>query len=116
LLEILRFEVQRVEGRLGIYDAPGLKIRLATDEIDVLPVGRYAIGPLPAQAMKALLELTGTDGPAAGRVDITNGERRYLLLRDVSTGHDRWFAVDKHSRAALLDQARLEAILQDLWT
>src|SRR5947209_19782173 len=49
LLELVPYEVERVEGRLGVYDAPALKIRSGTDSIDVLPVGRYAIGPLPVK-------------------------------------------------------------------
>jgi hypothetical protein len=116
LLETVPYDVERVEGRLGIYDAPALKIRLGTDEVDVVPVGRYAVGPLPAQSMRSLLGVEVTDGPAAGRVDITNGERKYLLIRDVSTGQDRWYAPDEQSKAALLDQAHLETILQDLWS
>lgn len=115
-LEIVPYEVERVEGRLGIYDAPALKIRLGTDEVDVVPVGRYAIGPLPAQTLNSALGIEGTDGPAAGRVDITNGERKYLLLRDGSTGQDRWYAFDDKSKAVLLDQAHLETILEDLWS
>jgi hypothetical protein len=116
LLETLRYDVERVEERMGVYDAPALKIRLGTDEVDVVPVGRYAIGPLPAQAIKSLQGVQGTDGPAAGRVDITNGDRKYLLLRDLSSGQPRWYAVDEHSRAVLLDRAHLETILQDLWS
>jgi hypothetical protein len=116
LLETVTYEVQRAEGPLGIYDAPAIKIRLGTDEVDIVPVGRYAIGPLPARTMKTLLGIEGTDGPPAGRVDITNGERKYILLRDVSTDHDRWYAVDAQSKATLLDQTHLESILQDLWS
>jgi hypothetical protein len=73
LLEIIPHKVQRSEERMGLYDAPALKIRLATDEIDIVPVGRYAIGPLPAQAIKSLIGVKGTDGPTAGRVDVTAG-------------------------------------------
>src|SRR3954452_10351334 len=116
LLDTTRYEVERVEERMGVYDAPALKIRLGTDEVDVVPVGRYAIGPLSAQAIKSLLSVEGADGPVAGRVDITNGERKYVLFRDLSSGQQRWYAVDDRSKAVLLDRAPLEAILQDLWS
>jgi hypothetical protein len=116
LLETMRYDVERVEDRLGIYDAPALKIRLGADEVDVVPVGRYAIGPLPAQAIKSLPGVEATDGAAAGRVDITNGERKYLLLRDISSGEDRWHAVNERSQMVLFDRAYLETILQDLWS
>lgn len=46
LLEIVPYEVERAEKRLGIYDAPALKIRLGTNSVDILPMGRYAVGPL----------------------------------------------------------------------
>lgn len=55
-------------------------------------------------------------GPAAGRVDIANGERKYLLLRDISSGEDRWYAVNECYQMVLLDRPQLEAILQDLWS
>src|SRR5438067_1384257 len=51
LLEIVPYEVERVEQRLGIYDAPALKIRLGTDTVDVLPMGRF-VRPLASQAIK----------------------------------------------------------------
>lgn len=116
LLETMRYDVERVEGRLGIYDAPALKIRLGTDEVDIVPVGRFAIGPLSAQAFKSLLAVQGNDGPAAGRVDITNGERKYLLLRDISSEEQHWYAVNESSQVVVFDQAQLETILQDLWS
>jgi hypothetical protein len=43
VLELITYEVERVEGRLGVYDAPALKIRLNTDAAEVLPMGRFAI-------------------------------------------------------------------------
>jgi hypothetical protein len=113
LLEILRYDVERVEDRLGIYDAPALKIRLGTDEVDVVPVGRYTIGPIPAHVIQS----RGTDGPMGGRVDITNGERKYLLLRYNSrSGEDCWFAGNERLEVGLLDRGKLETILQDLWS
>ena len=116
LLEIMRYDVERIEDKLGLYNASALKIRLGSEEVKVVPVGRYAIGPLSFQTFQSMLGVEGTNGPAAGRVDITNGERKYLLLRDLSCGNERWFAVDERSKAVLLDQAHLETILQDLWS
>src|SRR4051812_17764722 len=103
LLEVVPYEIQRAESRLGIYDAPALKIRLNADEVDVLPIGRYAIGPLSAETHKALLGVAGTDGPAAGRVDITDGEHKYMLFRDSKSDPERWFAVTERSEAQLFD-------------
>src|SRR5271170_4929071 len=46
LLETVPYEVQRVEERLGVYDSPALKMRIGTDSVDVVPMGRYETGPL----------------------------------------------------------------------
>ena len=116
LLEIVSYDVERVEGRLGIYDAPALKIRLGTDEVDVVPVGSLRDRTLAGPGDDVALGIEGTNGPAAGRVDVTNGERKYLLLRDASSGTDRWYVLDDRSEAAVLDRARLESILEDLWS
>ena len=61
-------------------------------------------------------ELKEPTARLAGRVDITNGERKYLLLRDNSSGEDRWYAVNERSQVVLFDRAQLETILQDLWS
>jgi hypothetical protein len=114
LLEIVPYEVQRVEDRLGVYDAPAMKIRLGTDAVDLLPVGRFSIGHLSVHTLRRFQEENGVGETPAGRVDITDGERKYLLLRSMQGDQDRWFAVDEYSRAALLDRKHLEAILQDL--
>jgi hypothetical protein len=52
---------------------------------------------------------------AGGRVDITDGERRHLLLRSIVDGQDCWYAVGDPNHVPIpFDQVRLEAILQDL--
>jgi hypothetical protein len=111
LIEIVTYEVERVERPLGVYDAPAMKLRLGTDSVDVRPVGRFSMGLLASQMINGHLK---GGGPAAGRVDITNGERKHLLFREVEGEEDRWYAVDDHSRVEPFDRHRLEAILQDL--
>jgi hypothetical protein len=116
VLELVPYEVERVEERLGVYDAPALQIRLNTESADVLPVGRFV--PLPYYLHNLLSvpsnrqawgHLTG------GRVDITDGERKHILLRGSQDGQDRWYAVMKDELSPLpFDRAHLEAILEDL--
>jgi hypothetical protein len=115
LLEIVPYQVERVEERLGIYDAPALQIRSGTDSVDVKPVGRFAIGPLAAQHLQLIPgnerrwdDLTG------GRVDITDGERRYLLLRSIEDEQDCWYVVGDQPTPTPFNKDRLEAILEDL--
>ena len=116
LIDAVPYEVQLLERRLGIYDAPALKILLGANEVDVVPVGRFSIGPVPTEKVLSHLCIEGASGTVAGRVDIKNKEKRHLLIREVSTAQDRWFAVDGRSNVAPLDHPRLETILQDLWS
>jgi len=117
LLEIVQYEVERVEERLGVYDAPALKIRLGTASVDIVPVGRYA--PKPMSLMN-LLALSGNQSRwgdlSRGRVDVTDGERKHLLLRSTENGQDRWYVVMANKAAVInpLDRESLEQVLQDL--
>ena len=116
LLEIVRYKVERVEERLGVYDAPALKIRLATQSVDVVPVGLNV--PKPLRLMN-LLAVQGNQSRwgdlAAGRVDVTDGERRHMLFRSVDTGRDCWYVmINQASGIKELDRQSLEEILQDL--
>jgi hypothetical protein len=116
VLEIVDYEVERVEERLGVYDAPALKIRLGTASVDVVPVGRNSPKPL---SLMHLLAVQGNESRwgdlAGGRVDVTDGERRHLLLRSTKDGQDNWYVVmDKKSGVTPFDRQSLEAILQDL--
>jgi hypothetical protein len=105
-LDIVPQEVEKVEQGLGLYKAPGLKIGVGDAAVRVVPVGRNAVGLVGPQ---------GDDGVRAeGRVDITDGVRKYILYRTVKDGQEAWYALDEEFKAAPLDRTRLEAILQDL--
>jgi hypothetical protein len=67
LIEIVGYEVERVEERLGIYDAPALKIRLNTASADVLPVGLNTRKPL------SLENLLGVPGNKSRWGDLAGG-------------------------------------------
>lgn len=116
LLETIPYEVERVEERLGVYDAPALKIRIGTDSVDVVPEGRHATVPLLLQHL--LLDPRNAQrwgNLSGGRVDITNGERRYLLLRSIVDGQDHWYAtVSNQIGLTPFDSICLQAILRDL--
>jgi hypothetical protein len=115
LVEVVPYEVERVEERLGIYDAPALKVRLGTDAADILPVGRYATQHVMVQTLQAIPENKWRWGDlSGGRVDITDGERKYQLLRSVEGGQNRWFVWDGKPPLNPLDRGQLETILQDL--
>ncbi len=93
LLEVVPYEVECVEEGLGIYDAPALKIRLGTDSVDVLPVGRFVSKNLAIQNLQLIPGNERRWGDlSGGRVDITNGERRFQLLRSLEAEADHWYA------------------------
>jgi hypothetical protein len=116
VLEFVTYEVERVEERLGVYDAPALQIRLNTESADILPVGRFVALPFTIQNLLSVPSNQQAWGHlSGGRVDITDGERKHILLRSLQDGQDRWYAVMKGEISPLpFDRARLEAILEDL--
>lgn len=116
VIEIVAYEVVRVEGRLGVYDAPAFKIRLNTDDANVLPMGRFVPRP------HSLLNVHGNSAfqpqidCSGGRVDIISDERRHLLLRSIDDdGQDHWFALMRGQSTPIpFDRACLERILEDV--
>ncbi len=106
VLDVVPIEIERAEPDLGIYRIPGLKISLGESAVQVVPVGRNVVGTV------------GTQGDVArraeGRVDITDGIRRYICYRTLIDGQETWYALDERFQAAPLDKARVEGILQDL--
>jgi hypothetical protein len=103
VLEILPMEILAVEPGLGSYTVPSLKIGLGDVSVRVVPVGRDAVG---------VIERDG--GIREGRVDITDGVRRYILYRTLQDQQESWYVLDERFQAAPLDRSRLEEILQDL--
>ena len=116
LIELIEYKIMRAESRLGVYDAYALKLRLDFDEVDILPVGRYSIGPLSGEVRGALAAIAAGDNSISGRVDISGRDRKYMLFRFGERPADSWYVVDKEVRASLFDRARLLTILQDLWS
>lgn len=106
VLEVLPMEVEKAEPGLGIYRIPSLKISLGGAAVEVVPVGRNVIGTVGPQGDVGIR--------AEGRVDITDGIRRYILYRTLNDGQERWYALDERFQATPLDRGRLEGMLQDL--
>jgi hypothetical protein len=106
VLDVVPIELRRIEPDLGLYLAPGLKISLNHAAVEVLPVGRNVVG------------MVGPHGDAGiradGRVDITDGVRKYILYRTLNNGREKWYALDERFQARPLDRSRFETILQEL--
>ena len=107
VLDVEPYEVSRTEHDLGTYDAPALKIRLGAGEVNILPMGR----DVPFMAIRGA-SVAATE--FAGRVDISDGFRKYNLYREMSEGKDLWQVKDDRNRLTYLDAESLGRILQDL--
>lgn len=107
VLAVVPMEIEAIEPGVGTYRVPSLKISLADAAVQVVPVGRNVVGIVFPQG-------DGVGIHAEGRVDITDGLRRYILYRTLKDGQEQWYALDEHLHAVPLDRGRLEGILQDL--
>jgi hypothetical protein len=106
VLTILPEEAELAEEGLGVYKVPGLHIRLDDRSVYVKPVGRNVLG---------FVWLPGdTRLRGEGRIDVTDGGRRYILYRSLADGQERWFALNDRHAATPLDQGRFEEIIQEL--
>jgi hypothetical protein len=106
LLSISRRDYDKLEQGLGAYEVPGLDVALGDSIVKISPVSRNVVG----------FVVSGGDAAVRpeGRVDISDGLRKYVLYRTITDGNQQWNVVDEHSRTTLLDQARFEEIMQDL--
>jgi hypothetical protein len=106
VLDVVPMEIERFEPNLGSYRIAALKINLGASAVEVTPVGRNTVGIMEPPGDAVLR--------AEGRVDITDGIRRYICYRTLKEGQEKWYAVDERFQAWPLDKERVEAILQDL--
>jgi hypothetical protein len=95
------------ERQIGSYSAPGLRISLGTREVRVEPVARYSIGSRVGDALGASLR--------EGRVDMTNGEKKYMLYRHKDGENHHWVMVDDEDYLARdMDRSAFEDAIQSL--
>jgi hypothetical protein len=96
------------ESGLGTYSVPGLTISLGPRVVRIEPVARYVVGPLSSTGVLHVLR-------AFGRVDMTDGLRRYYLYRTEMQPEDRWEIIEEDSRQLTrLEQDSFERALQSL--
>jgi hypothetical protein len=108
LLTVYDQEYERLEQGLGMYKVSGLNVGLGDSLVKIIPVSRNVVGFVVPQGG------TQVEVRAAGRVDISDGIRKYTLYRTLSDGQEQWYALDERSRTTLLDRTRFEEIMQDL--
>src|SRR5262249_7175153 len=106
LLDVVPLEIERAEPALGVYRVPSLKIGLGDVSVQVVPIGRDAVGFVGPRGNGGIR--------TEGRVDITDGVRKYILYRTLQNQQEQWSVVDERFQVTPLDRSRLEEILQDL--
>ncbi len=105
LLEITRQPIEKAEVGLGPYQVSGLKVGVGNLAVRVVPIARNLAGsPAPL----------GDGSTLGGRVDITNGSKKYMLRRILRDSAAAWEVLDEEFGVTPLDRGRLEAILRDL--
>jgi hypothetical protein len=98
--------IERSERGLGTYELTGLQIRVGDAAVEVVPLGRNVVGHVSPGGGPGLR--------AAGRVDITDGTRKFPLYRTVQDGQDHWYVVDERLSVTPLTRDRLQEIIMDL--
>jgi hypothetical protein len=87
ILQIERTSHRLREMGYGPYDVPGLSIFLGDRYVDIEPVARRVMIPIEEENGQIVRT-------AAGRVDMNNGEWKYILYRFTAPGGDRWRMTD----------------------
>lgn len=106
LLIVDPFRLRQTEMGLGAYEVQAFTIRLDDTIIQIRPVARFVVGTVKLP--------DGKERKAQGRVDVTDGVRRYTLYRTLGEEGERWYIVDEASNTAELDQNQFLAVLEDL--
>ncbi len=104
VIEIEEGQQEITERGLGRYRVPRLHLRAFGKWIGIIPKARHTVGT-------ATPPLKSAPQRAAGRVDITDELRRYVLYRFQEDGHDVWLIDDLESGQKTLDQGAFENAL-----
>ena len=107
ILEVAPIEVDRLEQGIGAYRAPSLEIRFEEADVKIIPIGRNVMRYVNSTGSRVV--------NAMGRVDITDGARKYTLYRVVDDqGRNRWQVIGEGREGVELDQGCFEQIMKEL--
>lgn len=104
ILRIKEDDWELEEEGLGKYSVPRLDIRGLRRWIGIVPKARYTVATAHPPQKSA-------PERAAGRVDITNEVRRFVLYRFQTADGDVWMIDDQKNPPRVLDQEAFEAAL-----
>ncbi len=97
----------REEG-IGAYEVRGLSISLGPREIRVEPVARNVAGPVSATGVIHVIR-------AYGRVDLTDGLKKFMIFRVETDPEDRWSIIEQDGyRMRSFDQSAFEEAFKSL--
>ncbi len=96
------------EQGMGTYEIGSLTLGLGPREVRVKPVARFVAAPLRSNGMIQVPR-------AYGRVDMTNGLEKYLILRTEKEPADRWTVIGQDSsRIERFDRSSFESAFKSL--
>ena len=104
VIEIEEGHQDVTEQGLGRYRVPSLNLRAFGKWIGIIPKARKTVGTAKPPQKSA-------PERAAGRVDITDELRRYVLYRFRDDGREVWVIDDLHSDSKPLDKEAFEKAL-----
>jgi len=105
IIEIKEGKQRLTESGLGRYEVPRLDLHAFGQWIGIIPKARKTVGvATPPQR--------SVPKRSAGRVDITDELRRYVLYRFQEEGGDVWLIDDLQSELKPLDQEQFERALK----
>jgi hypothetical protein len=104
IIEVEESHQDLTEPGLGRYRVPRLNLRAFDKWIGIIPKARNTVGTAHPPQKSAPQR-------AAGRVDITDELRRYVLYRSQEDGHEVWLIDDLESGQKLLDREVFERAL-----
>ncbi len=101
-----KIPIERNERGLGSYHIEKLQISVGDETVEVIPMGRNVLGSFGPSA--------GPEYRGAGRVDVTDGFRKYRLYRTIQDGMDVWYVIDEQDRVSSFDKGKFLEIVMDL--
>jgi hypothetical protein len=109
VLFLRRSRVLLREVRFGEYELPSLEIVLGDTEVRVEPRARFHMGRLKDPQ-------DGTEFQVEGRIDITDGVRRYLAYRVpvLEKGHGWWICDEDRKRVRFGRDEVIQDVILDL--
>ena len=108
LLEVRAESCELREQGIGLYRVGRLVMAMGPRIVRLDPVARNVVGPLSSTGVVHVIR-------AYGRMDLTDGLRRYYLYRTEVEPEDRWSLIKEDGYDLQpLNQASFEAALQDL--